>query len=46
MISTVIVVNCIGQMNFQNHEHEVDLEQGRLSTSGMRRNMERRVTET
>jgi len=33
MISPVFVVNCIGQLNFQNPEHEVDLEQGPVSHS-------------
>jgi len=33
MISPVFVVNCIGQLNFQNPEDEVDLEQGPVSHS-------------
>jgi len=33
MISPVFVVNCIGQLSFQNPEHEVDLEQGPVSHS-------------
>ncbi|KAG0132208.1 hypothetical protein HOY82DRAFT_669569 [Tuber indicum] len=40
----VFVVNCIGQLSFQNTEHEVDLERNPLSTPWGRSSIERRVT--
>ncbi|KAG0642783.1 hypothetical protein HOY80DRAFT_1035535 [Tuber brumale] len=40
----VIVINCIGQLSFQNSEYEVDLERNPLSTPWERSNIGRRVT--
>ncbi|RPA97158.1 hypothetical protein L873DRAFT_1810227 [Choiromyces venosus 120613-1] len=40
-----IVVNCVGRLDFQDPEYEVDLEQGSSSTPGQRRSRGRGVTE-
>ncbi|PUU82786.1 hypothetical protein B9Z19DRAFT_1120171 [Tuber borchii] len=41
----VLVVNCIGQLNFQSLEHEADLERDPPPTPRVRKNIGRRFTE-